>query len=228
MSTTAQINANRQNAALSTGPNTDAGKSRSSLNAVKTGLTGHTVLLPTDDAEAYRAHVARQEARWKPASDEERTLVQMLADTQWRLLRIPSLESGIYALGRLEFASLFPEFDEAERNVLLNAHIFRTYKRELSNLTLQESRLRRQLEKDTLQLEALQQQRAEHKQAVIRHLTLQYRQAQETDLPFIPAAFGFEFSLEEIEQRVLDETRLGWKTAATQAMALEALEKHAA
>ncbi len=160
MSTVAQINANRENAVLSTGPKTDAGKSRSSLNAVKTGLTGRTVLLPSDDADAYRAHVASYEARWSPATDEERNLVQMLADTMWRLLRIPSLESGIYALGRLESADLFLEHPDAEREVLLNAYIFRKHKSELSNLTLQESRLRRQLEKDTEKLEALQQERA--------------------------------------------------------------------
>jgi hypothetical protein len=59
MSSEAQLAANRQNSQLSTGPKTEAGKAKSSLNAVKTGLTGRTVLLPSDDAAAYEAHVAR-------------------------------------------------------------------------------------------------------------------------------------------------------------------------
>ena len=42
-----RLAANIANAQLSTGPRTSAGKSKSSLNAVKTGLTGRTVLLPT-------------------------------------------------------------------------------------------------------------------------------------------------------------------------------------
>ena len=50
MSTEAQVHANRANAQLSTGPSSASGKAKSSLNAVKTGLTGRTVLLPGDDA----------------------------------------------------------------------------------------------------------------------------------------------------------------------------------
>src|ERR1700761_9360167 len=104
MSTLAQIAANQANSKLSTGPTSLEGKAKSSLNAVKTGLTGRTVLLPGDDAALYESHVAGFFARYEPAGDEERNLVQSLADTEWRLLRIPSLEMGIYAVGRIEFA----------------------------------------------------------------------------------------------------------------------------
>src|ERR1700745_720195 len=107
MPTTAQIAANQENARFSTGPTSDAGKARSSRNAVKTGLTGHTVLLPGDDAALYEAHLAQFMTRHAPATEKERNLVQSLADTEWRLLRIPSLEMSVYALGRLEFSELF-------------------------------------------------------------------------------------------------------------------------
>ena len=59
MASEAQTLANQKNAQLSTGPTTPDGKNRSSHNAVKTGLTGQTVLLPSDDAAAYQAHIAR-------------------------------------------------------------------------------------------------------------------------------------------------------------------------
>ena len=39
MSTPAQVLANQSNARLSTGPTTEAGKTKVSLNAVKTGLS---------------------------------------------------------------------------------------------------------------------------------------------------------------------------------------------
>jgi hypothetical protein len=42
MSSNAQIEANQRNAQFSTGPTSEAGKAKSSLNAVKTGLTGRT------------------------------------------------------------------------------------------------------------------------------------------------------------------------------------------
>ena len=114
MSSEAQIAANRQNAQASTGPKSDAGKAKSSLNAVKTGLTGRTVLLPSDDAVAYEAYVARFVAEYQPANEKEQALVQSLADTEWRLLRIPALEMGIYAVGRLELASNFQDIEDPQ------------------------------------------------------------------------------------------------------------------
>jgi hypothetical protein len=44
----AKLAANRANAAHSTGPTTGEGQQRSSLNAMKHGLTGRTVLLPRE------------------------------------------------------------------------------------------------------------------------------------------------------------------------------------
>ena len=149
MATDAQIAANQKNAQLSSGPTSDTGKAKSSLNAVKTGLTGRTVLLPGDDAVLYEAHVADFFKRFEPTADDERNLVQSLADTDWRLFRIPALEMGIYALGRLEFAAEFPKEDEAVRKHLIEAKIFLTYRKDLNNLSIQESRLRRQREKRT-------------------------------------------------------------------------------
>ena len=121
MSSAAQIAANQKNAQLSTGPLSQSGKAKSSLNAVKSGLTGHTVLLPSEDAALYQAHVSEFEKHYAPVGDEECKLVQSLADTEWRLLRIPALEMGVYAIGRLEFAGLFPDEDEAVRRHLIES-----------------------------------------------------------------------------------------------------------
>jgi hypothetical protein len=52
-----QLTANQENAQLSTGPKSQSGKAISSMNAVKTGLTGRTVLLPSDDVAAYQTHL---------------------------------------------------------------------------------------------------------------------------------------------------------------------------
>jgi hypothetical protein len=124
MATAAQVTASRLNGAPSHGPASEQGKATSSLNALKTGLTGRTVLLPSEDAALYEAHLAQFQQRYQPVGDQELALVQSLADTEWRLARIPSLELAIYALGRMEFADLFPEYDEDSRKVLIEAKTF--------------------------------------------------------------------------------------------------------
>ncbi len=206
MPTQAQLDANRANAQLSTGPTSETGKATSSLNAVKTGLTGRTILLPGDDAAAYEAHIAEFTRRHQPAADAERNLVQSLADTEWRLLRIPALEMGIYALGRLEFAELFPKEDEAVRKHLIEAKVFLAYQRQLNNLSIQENRLRRQREKDSAALRDLQDERKRQTNARLDAAARLYMHAvrEETNDDFDPAALGFEFSIEQIEVRAID------------------------
>jgi hypothetical protein len=95
----ARLAANQANAQLSTGPTSVTGKAASSLNGLKTGLTGRTVLLPGDDAAAaYQGLVESFVERHQPVGDAEQNLVQSLADTEWRLQRIPALEMGISSL----------------------------------------------------------------------------------------------------------------------------------
>jgi len=203
MSTAAQMSANQKNAQLSTGPTSQAGKAKSSLNAVKSGLTGRTVLLPSDDAALYETHVSQFIEHYAPVGDDERKLVQSLADTEWRLLRIPSLEMGIYAVGRLEFASSFANEDEAVRKHLIEAQVFLAYQRQLNNLSIQESRLRRQRDRDTAALRELQDNRKRQAKARLDNAARQYiRSLQEQPSQASdPAAFGFEFSLAQIKLR---------------------------
>ncbi|MFL6463176.1 MAG: hypothetical protein ACJ73N_02045 [Bryobacteraceae bacterium] len=153
-----RLAANHANAQKSTGPKTIAGKAKSSLNAVKTGLTGHTVLLPTDDAKAYQSHVERYREEFEPQGMLQEQIVQTLADLQWRLNRIPGLETGILALARRRCApDLFAdEPDSQVRAVLLDAHVQETAARQLDNLHRQENRLRREYRQQMQELERLQ------------------------------------------------------------------------
>ena len=54
MSSAAQAAASRFNGALSHGPTSEEGKATSSLNALTTGLTGRTVLLPPSMPRSMR------------------------------------------------------------------------------------------------------------------------------------------------------------------------------
>ena len=91
---------NRSNALHSTGPRTAAGKQRSSLNALSHGLTSRSPILPAEDPAAYQRHCRKFFDEYQPATATETQMVQQLADTSWRINRIPMLEADI--LGRLE------------------------------------------------------------------------------------------------------------------------------
>lgn len=204
MATDAQINANRSNAQKSTGPSSPEGRAKSSLNAVKTGLTGRTVLLPGDDAEAYKKHVQRFFDRHEPVGDDEQNLVQSLADTEWRLLRIPGLEMGIYAIGHLEFAERFAsETDETTRRALIEAQIFLAYQRQLNNLSVQERRLRSQRQQDLTDLQKLQAERVRVTTIRLNDAVELYEELKKEGKPFDPAEFGFEFSREQFQEHLV-------------------------
>jgi len=79
---TRRATANRADSHHSTGPKTEEGKAKSSLNAVKTGLIGRIVLLPTDDAKAYQLHLDRVFRKHAPTTDPETTLTQTIADSE--------------------------------------------------------------------------------------------------------------------------------------------------
>jgi hypothetical protein len=218
MSIPAQALASRANGALSHGPVSESGKAISSRNALKTGLTGRTVLLPSEDAALYEAYIHKFREPYSPFGDDELALVQSLADTEWRLERIPSLEMGIYALGRVEFASLFLEEDEAVRRQLIEAKIFLAYKKDLSNVSLQEGRLRRQREKDEARLKEVQGLRRQQEDAAAQtrldRAAKLYIQAAhegkseewEPERAIASAEgmpLGFEFTMAQIEMRAL-------------------------
>ncbi|MCX6622378.1 MAG: CopG family antitoxin [Acidobacteria bacterium] len=67
MSTTAQLLANQQNAARSTGPRTPEGKAASAANSTSHGLTGSFRLLPGEDIEEFRKLLAAYDTEFDPA-----------------------------------------------------------------------------------------------------------------------------------------------------------------
>jgi hypothetical protein len=93
-----QIQANRHNAQLSTGPVTEEGKRRSRQNAVRHGLTAETVINALEDAEDYAAFEMAVTTDYDAQSAVERELVLRLASLLWRLRRATSIESGLFKI----------------------------------------------------------------------------------------------------------------------------------
>ena len=195
----AQLTANRQNAQLSTGPTSDNGRLKSSLNAIKTALTGRTVLLASDDAALYEQHVLAYTKELRPLTQRERDLAQSIADTAWRLKRIPALEMAIYAQGRVEFAEAFNDHEPSARPGLIELKTFLTYEKQLRNLQLQEARLSSRYRKDTAELRQIQADRDQREQIDLDTAAKLYTAAKHDGKPFDPEENGFEFSIDDIE-----------------------------
>ena len=98
MSTLRQLEANRRNARLSTGPVTEDGKRRSRQNAVRHGLTAETVITVLEDAEDYAAFEMAVTAEYDGQSAVERELVLRLASLLWRLRRATAIETGLFEI----------------------------------------------------------------------------------------------------------------------------------
>ncbi len=97
MASDKQIAANRRNAQKSTGPRTDAGKTRSRANAVTHGLNIHIETLPDDEKEVFEQRVTAWNATLQPCTSYEVELVRRLAGFSWRLDRADRVQAALIA-----------------------------------------------------------------------------------------------------------------------------------
>jgi len=107
MTSQKQIEANRRNALLSTGPRTEEGKGASRQNAVSHGLTAETVIVGLEEATEYESFEAEIVAEYDPKSVIERELTRRLASLLWRLRRSSFIEAGL-----LSFSEMIPESEQ--------------------------------------------------------------------------------------------------------------------
>ena len=93
-----QIEANRRNARLSTGPVTENGKRKSRRNAVRHGLTAETVIDALENADDYAAFEMAVTSDYDAHTAVERELVLRLASLLWRLRRATAIEKGLFKI----------------------------------------------------------------------------------------------------------------------------------
>ena len=143
---------NRENAKFSTGPKTAEGKQTSSQNATVHGLYSQSALLPSENADLYRAHVSAYMADLTPQGPLQTDLAEIVADNMWRLRRIRKLEAEhADALSTSEYnlrESLSP--DVFQETVALT--------RSLEMLGRHEVRIQNAMHKALKELKALQAQ----------------------------------------------------------------------
>ena len=197
-----QLLANRQNAQNSTGPRTDAGKSRTRLNGLRHGLTGQTIVMPYEDLQAYQLFSAQMTASLNPATDPERALAQTIADDTWRLNRSRAIEENIFALG-LQTAGPEQEIDAA----LNQAMTFLDHAREIQLLTLYAGRIARTIDKNKRELQVLQTERRAFLDRELEEAILLTQLEQSKGNVYDPSReqsqIGFGFSTAELT-RIID------------------------
>jgi hypothetical protein len=160
-----KLAANRSNAEQSTGPNTDDGKATSSQNATKHGLTGRTVVLPHEDKNEFQRFSVEVIACLAPEGTIECEFAQIVANAQWRLRRIKSIEDGLLAYGRFGPTDPYAEPECFQDSEVL-ARSFMENTRSFSNLSHYEHRLYRNMTNALKQVKDLQAARGKHEDDV--------------------------------------------------------------
>ncbi|HTS50397.1 MAG TPA: hypothetical protein VMH05_20770 [Bryobacteraceae bacterium] len=155
----------RINGAKSRGPKTEAGRQRSSQNALKHGLTAQTLVLPTEDPEEFNQLLTAYLDQFQPDGPAELHLVHEMVAAKWRLQRLAIIETQLYVeymeraqedaddpLSPIEsLTSAFTGLANSNSYPFLHrveARLERTYSRALRNL-IQLQRLRQSTGKST-------------------------------------------------------------------------------
>jgi hypothetical protein len=95
MPTKKQVQANRINAQLSTGPRTEPGKAISRMNALKTGIDAVNEAASGEDPALLAALAAEYDHEWQPIGLVERVLVDILIKDDWFLRRYRFLSADL-------------------------------------------------------------------------------------------------------------------------------------
>jgi hypothetical protein len=222
-STRAQTNRaqiNKTNSALSTGPKTTEGKRTASLNALRHGLTGRTVVLPGDDLELYRAFCQRFADDLEPSGVLEESMVQTIADSAWRLDRSAALETNLLSLDlALNFGTVNLNANNAAEAALTQAQGLPDTSVQLVRLSLYSQRISRLMHTTLAQLRQIQKERREREAEALSNaadlrkfnqahgLVWEPRDAGNPGEPVIQMD-GFEFSVGEIDAHIALQSRL--------------------
>ncbi len=166
-----QLAANRANAQLSTGPKTEEGKRRSSLNARRHNLTGQVTAMTEEDRIAHNTFSEALIKAMAPEGALELQLAQRIATDSWRLNRSSAIEDNIFALGFTDHGNQINAEHPELHAALTAARTFTREAKSIELLTLYEQRINRSLQKNLALLQQLQATRKAEKRSARRQTT---------------------------------------------------------
>jgi hypothetical protein len=208
MATEQQIAANRLNAQLSTGPKSPEGRKRSSMNALRHGLTGQVTTMTDEDRTAHENFSKALILDLAPKGAMETQLAQRIATDSWRLNRISAVEDNLFALGLHEHGGKLNLEHEQIDAALTTARVFTMESKQLQLLTLYEQRLNRAIQRNLSMLQQLQATRKATDEAAMKEATQFLKLSEMKGLQYQPAKDGFVFSTAEIHAAIDRQHRL--------------------
>jgi hypothetical protein len=189
---------NRANAQFSTGPKTEAGKQRASLNALRHGLTGQIIVMPNEDLVAYQSHLKSFADEYTPIGATESHLVQALADASWRLNRVAALETNLLTLGVASQLNPFSDSPQQVQDAFSIVAALESQSKALANLSMHSQRLSRQFERTVAQLRDLQNIRRAQEKLELNSLLDIMDMYEDKGETYDPSEHGFVFSEQQI------------------------------
>jgi len=203
-----QLEANRSNALLSTGPKTEEGKKRSSLNALRHGITGQVTTMTDKDRAAHDKLSIALMKDLAPEGAMEIQLAQRIATDSWRLNRISAVEDNLFALGLQKNGGQICPDNEQIDAALTTARVFTMESKQLQLLTLYEQRINRSLQKNLALLQSLQAARKADREAAMKEAASLLKLSEMKGLEYVPARDGFAFSNDQIHAAIDRDQRL--------------------
>jgi hypothetical protein len=207
MSSPSRIEINRANSLHSTGPKTSEGKQRSSLNALRHGLTGQLVVMPTEDLAAYQRHLESFTSEYHPKGATEAHLVQALADSSWRLNRVAILEANLLTLAAARQPNPLDDAPGPVQDALAIVGALEKQSKTLTNLSLHSQRLSRQFERTAAQLRDLQKIRTAQENQELENLLDIVEMYEEKGETYNASEDGFVFTQTQINRGILARNR---------------------
>jgi hypothetical protein len=168
------------------------------MNALRHGLTARVVVLPSEDMDAYQAFSKEVVDSLDPQTPVERQFAQTIADNQWRINRIRSIEDGMLGMGHFESAGDFDADNPEIHSAMTAARAFREDSKAFVNLSIYEQRLHRSMKDALRQLKELQTERRERRETEMDDAIRLLKTQQMKGLPFDPTEFGFVYASAEI------------------------------
>jgi hypothetical protein len=179
MTSEKQVEANRRNATLSTGPTSMGGQGRASQNAAKHGLTAEKIVLKDESAAKFEELRQGFIHELKPEGDIEACLAERIVICEWRLLRVPKYEASMVEEAKrsinaafLSAASEHPSYvysgppkpqKPGDGAAYLELFSYQGSNGSLRSLTRHESSIERSAQRARTQLEELQARRRNNK-----------------------------------------------------------------